>query len=157
MPAFALRAAARQAVKIGNHNRQSTIDNHQNRQSAARNPQSLGFPPIAGDQLRRAGRLPPLFRQELMFECDDAGLELGEISEAFGRRQTVRPFHLEDVFACRCVESCDESRDAIAAFEKPNHVLLIGLTMKDGQTTGELDHPTSQSAGGVGNRALRVF
>ena len=71
-----------------------------------------------------------------MFEGDDACLELGEIGEAFGCCQTVRPFHFEDVLTCRCVESCDESRDAIAAFEKPNHVLLIGLTVKDGQTVG---------------------
>ena len=77
-----------------------------------------------------------------MFERDDARLELREISEAFGCCQTVRPFHLEDIIPRRCVESCDQPRDAIAAFKKPNHVLFIGLTTKGGQTVGELDDPT---------------
>ena len=119
---------------IDDHNRY--IDNRQNPQSAIRNRQILRLPPIGGNQLRRAGRLPPLFREQLMFERDDARLELREVSEAFGCCQTVGPFHLEDVFCRRWVESCDESRDAIAALEKPNHMLLIGPTTNSGQTAG---------------------
>ena len=73
-----------------------------------------------------------------MLERNDACLELREVREAFGRGETVRPFHLENIFSGGCVESCDESRDAIAAFKQPNHVLYIGATAMRGQTVGEL-------------------
>src|SRR3954464_9237099 len=73
-----------------------------------------------------------------MLQRDDARLKLREVREALGGREPVGPFHLENVFSGRCVESCDESRDAIAAFKKPNHVCSIGPTKEVGHTACEL-------------------
>ena len=52
--------------------------------------------------------------------------ETRQLGEPLRRRESIGPFHLEDVLRRRWVESCDESRDAIAALESPNHIYSFG-------------------------------
>ena len=75
-----------------------------------------------------------------MFQRNDARLELLEVRKTLGCRETVRPFHLEDVLVGRGIESCSESGDPVAALEKPNHVRSIGVTAAASHTAGELNN-----------------